>query len=243
MQSEEINKIIEQAKAGNQEAKNTLIKLIQNNGYIKMVNRYLYMNRLLEPEDVKSEFWLGIVLALPRVNTTIGDPVYYLAWQGVNRVKSQLRKQIGKGVQVQCNECGWIGRLYRKGNGYECRECGSKSLDTHQKEINLTSLITKPARMNEEEDQEQFIDQQLHISPPQLEIDTDLDIEHLKSKLSPQELRVFILITEQGIDRDHEANYLQTIADTLKVSPQCINQYLKKIRKKILKWKEEGTQV
>ena len=231
MEQRDIVDIIEKAKRGDGAAKNQLVKLIQDNGYVHSISRYLYTNRLLEPDDVQSEFWMGVILALPKVNTAIGDPLYYLTWRGVNRVKSQLRKKIGKGVQAQCNECGWVGRLYRKDNSYECRKCGSKELTTRQKEINLTSLTSQSMKDNEED--KSFIDLHIHLSPPQLEIDTKIDMEYLKSKLSSRELHVFILITEENINRDHEQNYLLTIANKLGISPQCVCAYLKKIQSKM----------
>jgi predicted RNA-binding Zn-ribbon protein involved in translation (DUF1610 family)/DNA-binding CsgD family transcriptional regulator len=72
----------------------------------------------------------------------------------------------------------------------------------------------------------------LTVRPKQKDIDFELDKIELKKKLTPQELRVFELI-ENGVDREHETNYLRTIALTLDVTPQCVNQYLKKIRLKI----------
>lgn len=225
----EITDIIEKAKGGDPTAKDTIVKLIQDNGYMKAISHYLYLNRLLEPDDIRSEFWVGVVLALPKVKTEVGDPLFYLAWQGANRVKSQLRKKIGRGVSVCCPDCGWSGRLYRENRIYKCKECGNQNIQTWQKEINETSLS------------KQDITAITPTTPPnQIEIDLHIDIEYFKSKLSPQELRVFVLITDKSIDRDHEPNYLRTIADLLRISPQCINQYLRKIKKKITKMIQEG---
>lgn len=229
MNQPEVTDIIEKAKRGDPTAKNTIIKLIQDNGYMKAISHYLYLNRLLEPDDVRSEFWIGVVLALPKVKTEVGDPLFYLAWQGANRVKSQLRKKIGKGVIAECNQCSWIGRLTRINSRYVCPECGNEDIKTWQKEINETSLTG-----------EDIAPPTPTVPPNQIEIDIHIDIEYFKSKLSPQELRVFILITDKSIDRDHESNYLHTIADLLHISPQCINQYLGKIKKKLTKMMQEG---
>ena len=237
VQTPEITKIIEEAKSGNQEAKNKLIKLIKENGYMKCINRYLYMNRLLEPDDIKSEFWMGVILALPKVKTDIGDPLYYLSWQGVNRIKGELKSKIGKGVQFTCLTCGWVGRLYRKNHEYQCRKCGSTDYETHQKEVSMTILLNK---REQEEDGGDNIDIFVSSKPGQLEVDVKIDNEYLKSVLTTQENRVFTLIIEGNNDRDHEVNYLKKIGEIMGISAQAVNQYLKKIRLKIKKLFDEG---
>jgi DNA-binding CsgD family transcriptional regulator/predicted nucleic-acid-binding Zn-ribbon protein len=236
MNEKEIATIIEQAKAGDRRAKDTIIRLIQDNGYMRMVNRYLYMNRLLEPDEVKSEFWMGVILAMPKVNSSIGDPLFYLSWQGVNRVKYQLRKRIGKGVQFLCKNCGYVGRLYRKNKEYQCRKCGSKNYGTYQKEINITTLI----RQDRQEERYQDLSGVSVLSQPgQLDIDIKLDYEYIKSLLTPQEARVLSLIMEEGIDQEHEQNYLKTIGSILHISAQAVCQYLRRVRTKLAHMREE----
>ena len=234
MEHSEIVEVITKAKAGDHLAKNQVVKMIQDNGYMRAISHYLYLNRLLEPDDVRSEFWIGVILALPKVSTSIGDPLFYLAWQGANRIKNQLRKAIGKGTQVQCNTCGWVGRFYRVKGDYECRKCGNKDLRTWQKEINETSIFRTQLNPDTLEDgQMSIFETKLPTPPTQLEVDIKIDMEYFKTKLSARELNVFILITEEHINRHHEDNYLTTIANKLGISPQCVSAYLIKIRKKL----------
>ncbi len=225
----QVNEIITKAQSGDPQAKNQLIQLMTKNNCLKAVGRYLNANRLLEPDDVRSEFWIGVVLAIPKVKTTIGDPLFYLSWSGVNRVKSQLRKVIGKGVLVICKECGTRGRLHRKNKEYVCGKCGAshEELLTFQKETNMTIL-------NKNNEKESDINPGLipTTRPKQLDIEFDMDLKVLKEKFTPQELKVFELI-ESGINREYEQNYLRTIALTLQISPQCVSQYLKKIKIKM----------
>lgn len=229
MDQPKVNEIIIKAQSGDPQAKNQLVQIMKDNNCMKAVGRYLRLNRLLEPDDVRSEFWVGVVLALPKVKTTIGDPLFYLSWSGVNRVKSQLRKAIGKGVTAVCKECGHKGRLHRVNRKYQCVCCGAQyeEIDTFQKEINMT-IANKGKDENEEVNPALL----LIVRPKQRDIEFDIDVVELKKQLTPQELRVFELI-EGGMDREHEQNYLRSIALTLEVSPQCVNQYLKKIRLKI----------
>ena len=230
MEQQAIANLIEQAKQGDAFAKNQIVRLMQENHYIKIISKYLYINRLLESEEVQGEFWLGVVLAMPKVKPDIGDPLFYLAWSGLNRVKKQLRLKIGKGVHVTCLDCDWSGRLYRKNKEYVCRNCGSINLETHQYEINLSTI-----EREETKDKQPITDVLLSTRPTQRDLDFKDEIEQFKTKLTPQELRVFILITEKEIDRDHEQNYLQTIANILEISAQCVNHYLGRIRAKMKK--------
>ena len=79
-----------------------------------------------------------------------------------------------------------------------------------------------------------------HFRKAMTDIPIPEDIAHIKSKLTTQESRVFSLIVEESVDRDHEQNYLATIADYLGISGQCVNQYLRRIRKKITEIMKEG---
>lgn len=228
MEHREIEKLIEAAHNGDARAKNKIIKLMQENRYINVVSRYLYANRLLEPDDVRSEFWLGVVLALPKVNPFIGDPLFYLAWCGMKRVRCQLRAVISKGVRASCRDCNWVGRLYLVDNIYVCRKCGSQAIETHQREINITSLVLT-------KDQ---IDCILHYSE-EITLHT-LDIEYLRSRLTDRERMVFDILREGIVEKGKDKNYLLAIGQIMDISKQCANQYINKIRKKFEKYLREG---
>lgn len=221
MNQQELTILIEKAQTGDQVAKNSIIRHMQNNGYMRAVSRYIHANRLLEPDDARSEFWLGVIIALPKVNPALGDPLFYLAWRGANRVKSQLRQKISKGVELQCNTCGWTGRLFRKDKSYECKECGSKDINTWQREINETTVFRGI-------DRDDIIRKKTEIKKEGTIL--KLDLELFKSHLSPQESRVFSLIVENEIDRFHEKNYIKSISIQLDITPQCVNHYLRKIK-------------
>ena len=64
------------------------------------------------------------------------------------------------------------------------------------------------------------------------QIDIDISITPQSLALTPQEEKVFTLIAE-GIDRDHSQNYIKEIAKEMCITPQCVNQYLRKIRMKL----------
>ena len=220
----EIKKIITQAQNGDPLAKNQLIKLMMDNGCMRIINRYLYLNRLLEPSEAKGEFWLGVVLAIPKVNITIGDPLQYLIWKGENHIKSELRRLISQNVHAICKDCGLKFKLYRIGKEYRCPHCGTDDIETFSNEINITTLTAN----------------QTEPKMPDVEIErndyTILDITDFEKHLSKQELRIYKLIIQEGMNRDTCKNYIVEISTIMQISPQCTSIYIKRMREKLKKY-------
>jgi len=218
----ELNTIIEKAKDGDLGACDELVNTMIQNKCTKVINRYLNKNRLVDSEDLVAEFWIGVLGALPNVDMGIGNPLRYLEFMGRNRVKDMMRSNIRKRVQVRCNRCRRVSSLYRVEGEYVCRYCKADSsyLVTTQYETNMTTIFGCDYN-------EAYVEA---LCPRRTRINlVEIDIELIKVLLSPQELRVLELIQE-GIS---SGNYLAAIADTMSISPQCVSQYVKKIRKKI----------
>lgn len=210
----DLEEIIELAQAGNEIAKNALVKLMMDNGYMKQLNRYLYRNRLLNPNDVQSDFWIGVIKSLPRVKPNIGDPLQYLTWKGLCNVRSSLRSTIQRNVFYICNTCGRTGKVQH--HSRKCPQCNSIDIDTMQYEINIQEqYMTEPVINNMEEI-------------------TDINdrIERFKEVLTGRECDVFTLIVQRGYNKDACINYLKEVSVILGISAQCVNMYLKKIRSK-----------
>jgi len=218
---QEIKGIIDRAKEGNEQAKNKLVELLKQDQYMRALSRYLHLNRLLEPDDVKSEFWIGVVLALPKCNPDLGDPLHFLSWSGINRVKGQLRKKITRGVVMKCIDCGYTGNINKnkRTHTYECPTCKGTNIETWQREVTGTDKIIA-----------NMID--IRISSTKEQQNIDISIIPQELNLSPQSTHVFEFITS-GVDRDNYPNYLKEIAKRMEISPQCVSIYLNKIRKKL----------
>lgn len=215
--------VIEKAKGGDRHAKNDLVRMMLNDGCMKQLNRYLYVNRLLSASDVQGEFWLGVVKAIPVVKTDIGNPLQFLTWKGLNAVKSALRKNIRKEVYYTCEDCGHTHSIVRERGGlYKCQACGSFDIITQQRELPASHLLTALS---------------YHQPTPRenilIKIDFNEKIGKLRITLSSQENRVLDYIMK-GYDRTTCKNYIKEIAEEMGVSPQCVNQYLNRIKKKLL---------
>jgi len=211
--SRHIEEIIKKAQKGNKQAKNELVKLMQNDGCMRSISRYLYINKLVEPDDIRSEFWLGVILALPKVRPE-NEPIKFLVWKGEFQVRMALRKAISQAITATCPECGLKFKLYSIKGEYKCRKCGSPNIETSRNEIPMSIL-----------EFDNFIEK--------INLRLNIDLKTFKENLTGQELKVYKMITEEGINRFDSKNYLSEISDKLHTSPQCINIYLVRIRKKL----------
>lgn len=205
----ELRELIAMAQGGDEQARTELIKRLRKNGAMKQLSRYLYRNRLLEPDEVRGEFWLGIARGLNQVKYDIGNPLQYLIQRGLWQVQSALRRMIGKGVFYRCGECGYEGRLRKI--PCKCHRCGADA-DTYQREIPFGQVP------------------EIHIEKTTTSI--RIDIEKFRLKLSPKENEVMTLLLS-GLHKGAERGYMRKIAELMGTTPQCVNIRLKNIRKKL----------
>lgn len=207
--------LINQAQTGNGKAKDELIRLMLNDGYMRQINKYLYVTRLLSPHDIQSEFWLGVIKAIPRVRHDIGNPLQFLTFKGICRIKSLIRTRLSKAMFYSCRACGHEGKI--RGSKYKCKACGSESI-----EFSCQEIPCAPENLRHGE----------KLSHHRERIDIQEKVEKLKQKLSPQELKVFKLIVEKGYTSANSVNYLEDIGTILDITPQCVAIYLRRIRSK-----------
>lgn len=229
----EIKELILKAQSGDRQAKEELVKFMADNGCMAIIGRYLTINKLLEPADAKSEFWIGVILALPKVRMDIGDPLQYLMWKGETHAISALRKIISNSITAVCKDCGLRFKLYRVGSNYICRRCSSIDLETFPNEINLTTFTSNSEK--ETTPDIGIID----------DVDTSfkLDLETFSSLLSRQELCVYNLITKENVNRFYVNNYIEEIATRMQISQQCVSIYIKRIRMKLKDYLKENDSI
>ena len=205
----EINSLLSKAQSGDEEAKNKLIYAMLEDGCMKRLSRYLYLNRLLEPDEVRGEFWLGVAQSINKAKP-LGNPLRFLHQCGVWQVVAVLRQRLSNGVSWACLACGKGGSLNRRATLAACPRCASIEIETKEKVV--------------------YIGEYEYTYKPQ-DNSTDF-VEDFKTKLQGRELQVFNLIVD-GCDRDSTQNYIKEIANTLKISPPCVAIYLRRIRYKL----------
>jgi predicted Zn-ribbon and HTH transcriptional regulator len=215
------------AQEGNKCAEELLIVEIRDRFMNKRISRYLHRNRLVDDEDLKQEFLVGVALAIPKARLDMGDPIEYLIHQGIYRVRSLLRKNIIQNTVQVCNACGYMTRLNMIDGQYICKRCGS------------TSIITQELRNDDE-----TILENITFDP--IEIDEIMGqdiIDRFERTLTPgTNVYSLYILLKSGINRDNPniPNYIKEIAKIWGgCSEQNVVQNMEKLRKKVLQFAED----
>lgn len=215
------------AQQGNKAAEELLIVEIRDKFMNRRIGRYLHKNRMVEDEDLKQEFLIGVGLAIPKAKLDIGDPIEYLINQGVYRVRSYLRSNIIKNTSQVCNDCGYITRLNMIDGQYVCKRCGSTNITTQElktnDEIVLGNIPTTEDEIND------IVSQDI--------------VDRFEKTLTPgtNVYNLYILL-KQGVNRDNPniANYIKEIARLWGgCSEQNVVQNMDKLRRRIIQFAEE----
>ena len=217
--------IIKAAQGGDEYAVEKLIIIIRDNHMNKAISRYLYKNRLVENEDVKQMFMIGVAMAIPTVRLDLGNPMIYLINCGIWKVKSYFRAQVFNNTRQTCLDCGHTCRptktikkydvVVKRSDDWICPSCGGDNVDIAQctgaevKDDNVFS--TKTDALIED-------------------IVTDsMAIDEFRKTINGRVLQLFDMINK-GVDRDGTTSYMRDIADDWGVSTACVAQYLKRLR-------------
>lgn len=216
--------LLVKAQNGDKFAEEDLINMIKTQHMMKRISRYMGKNRQVENEDLKQEFLIGVALSLKEAKINVGDPVEFIIFKGLCRVKSFMRKQVVQSTRQICLDCGTKSRLNRdkSSDGYICRKCGSKNINTDEindnNEVTLMSISTRGF----EED-----------------LISELTMSDFKSTLI-EGTNVYKLyeLLESGIDRDNPMikNYIKEIATLWGTSNQNVVQNLNKLKTRIEKF-------
>ena len=223
--------LLKSAQGGDKLAEFDLLELIRIHLMPKRIGRYLNKNRQVDNDDVKQEFMIGVSLAIQDARLDIGDPLEYLATNGLYRVKSYMRKFIVQGTMQVCNDCGAKSRINRIGNQYHCKKCGGTNVSTV-----------------EVEDHNETLFETMQVKGFENDVLSDMMVTDFKSTLTPGTnlYDLYELLIEKGIDRDNPLikNYMKTIADMWGgCSTQNVSLNLKKLRVKLEKYLEENSEM
>lgn len=224
--------LLQLAQQGNKNAEELLIVEIQNRFMNKRIHKYLYKNRIVEDEDLKQEFLIGVGLAIKKARIDIGDPIEYLISQGVYRVRSYLRKHIIQNTTQTCGDCGYTTRLNMVDGQYICKRCGSNNITTQ--EVNDNDEVLLSNMMSTEDEINEIISESF--------------IDSFEKTLTPNTnvYNLYVLL-KSGINRDNPEvkNYIKEIARLWGgCSEQNVVQNMDKLKMKIIQFaKEQGCEV
>lgn len=215
------------AQQGNKNAEELLIVEIRDKFMGKRIGRYLHKNRIVEDEDLKQEFLIGVGLAIPKAKLDMGDPIEYLIKQGVYRVRSYLRQNIIKNTSQICNDCGYVTRLNMIDGQYVCKRCGSNNITTRETNENDEMILMNI--ISTEDDINEIISQDM--------------IDRFEKTLTPgtNVYNLYILL-KSGINKDNPqiSNYIKEIAKIWGgCSEQNVVQNMDKLRRKVTQFANE----
>lgn len=220
--------LLELAQSGDKVAEDNLIAHIRDNVMRRRIGRFIHKNRQVEDEDIRQEFMIGVALAIPKADLTIGNPIEYIISQGIYRVRSYFRKHVIQNTTQICRDCGFESRLNRVGNTYRCKKCGSDNIET--REVYDHDEIALGNKAAENDEIEKLTD----------EIGADKIIEQFRSTLSP-DTRVydlFVLLYDEDINSDNPniINYIAEIARRWGTSQVLVVQTKDKLKSRLIKF-------
>lgn len=221
MTDQELEIVLRQAKAGDKIAEQNLLIYIRNN-YMRRIGRYLNKNRLVDNDDIKQEFMIGVAFAISKCELDIGNPIEYLVSQGVYRVRSFMRGNIIKNTVQVCRECGTVTRLNMVNGQYVCKKCGSINIDTT--EIHDHDDIAMENAVDTQEPIDEMITSAIMIEEFEATLPDGSNVKNLYELL------------KSGINSDNPMikNYTKTIARIWGgCSEQNVVQTLHKLRKRM----------
>lgn len=220
--------LLELAQSGDKVAEDNLIAHIRDSVMRRRIGRFIHKNRQVEDEDIRQEFMIGVALAIPKADLTIGNPIEYIISQGIYRVRSYFRKHVIQNTTQICRDCGYESRLNRVGNTYRCKKCGSDNIETREVYDHDEVAMGNMAAENDE------------IEKLTEEIGADKIIEQFRSTLSP-DTRVydlFVLLYDEDINSDNPdiVNYIAEIARRWGTSQVLVVQTKDKLKSRLIKF-------
>lgn len=219
--------LLKLAQQGNKNAEELLIVEIRNRFMNRRIGRYLHKNRIVDDEDLKQEFLIGVGLAIPKARLDIGDPIEYLINQGVYRVRSYLRKYIIQNTTQICEDCGYITRLNMIDGQYICKRCCSTNITTQELNDNNEILLNNIIDTEQEYD----------------DIITNDLIKRFEQTLTEgTNIYNLYILLKSGINRDNPQikNYIKEIARIWGgCSEQNVVQNMDKLRQKLIQFANE----
>lgn len=222
MTDQELAIILRQAQSGDKMAEQNLLIYIRNNYMNRRIGRYLGRNRLVDNDDIRQEFMIGVAFAINKCDPDIGNPIEYLVAQGVYRVRSFVRGNIIKNTVQVCRECGTITRLNMVNGQYICKKCGSINIDTT--EIHDNDDIAMENAVDTQEPIDEMIATEIMIKEFE---DTLPDGSNVKALYE-------LLVSGINSDNPQIKNYTKTIARIWGgCSEQNVVQTLYKLRKRM----------
>lgn len=200
-----MRELLEDVRKGDLSARNQLFRMLQQDQRVNRTIRSLIFERaVVEPEDIKSEFWRGVLQGMACVRHDVGDPVLHLVQRGVWQVKSIVKSEIGKRIVQTCTRCGRINVKYSYSR--ICKVCKAP-----------TQNDTRHSDITDHDSAAEYVDSIAHHTTV-----------NLTRTVTPSQYRVLELLIQACIDGSNRPQV--DVARILGISRMRVGQQLNKIR-------------
>lgn len=206
----------------NKISQNNLRRLIDYIGDYP-IRKYLKQNnRLLDNEDIKQEYYIGIIKGMEKVDlSTPVSVLSYIRKVGWSTALYYIRKTYQKYLHKQCNICGKYIRI----NAKKCKHCGnidvSECVISEKQYVNSEIVDMLPTYMS------------LHSEIINNKLDFDLKYNLILNILPSDSMKKLFLLLSDPVILDSD-NYIKELSVVMGYSnTTIITQKLKKIKKYI----------
>ena len=207
---------LQNIQSGNSESQDEIdarivYEYINENYLGRYIGKYLYMNNsAIDVDDVKSEFWVGVVKNIKVAKLDMGDPFAWLATRGRFKALEYIKISLRSNVRQICYDCGHLSKFYGS-----CRICGSQ-------EVGLDSSKT-------------IYYDEIHSHTNNGIDDSESLRIFFKKFFTGRRLKIYELITD--IDGDNTpyatGNYQKEIAGRLGISAPAVAKHIRIIRQTV----------
>ena len=173
-----------------------------------------YNNPITDPDEIVSEFLVGVWQSMGGADLELGDPIAFLAWSGRKRVSSFLRSRLRRRVRQTCTRCGRETVL----TNHACKKCAGVDFVTYMIEGDDDSSFSEAYLGGED------------LSKVVLE---QIMVDRFRDTLSGRVLDLYDRVLERASWRERGVNYLGEIAETWGVSVPTVAVYLRRLRAKV----------
>lgn len=233
--------LIGSAQSGDEQAAESLFRLIQREHMPKRISRHYSRNVLVEPAAIESEFLLGCWLALPRVKMDVGNPLLYMLWKGDCKVATLFRTRVERGVMAMCHACDAWAPVLMRGGKSTCRRCGeTERLQTLMLESPASTLASDRVAHDTVLERAGVAWSAATADQVWFTATQGIQIAEMRSRLGGRVLELFDIIVTEGINRDSSRNYLAEIAGRWGVTTAAVATYLRKLRASIGEYLRTG---
>lgn len=176
------------------------------------IKKYMNTNRLLDNDDIKQEYWIGVLRGIMSVDVTKEDTIVsYIRKCGWSKAMDYIKSTYFKNVIKKC-KCGHVQSIRYK----ECNKCGaSMEVETFQRNVYYDEFNLSV------DDQYDVVENNINL---------DIKFDRLYDIVPSQQMKD-ILDDLRDKDVYNADNYIKALAEKRNTSTVAVANKLRKIKR------------